>query len=155
MANPSRKTVSWVHFAQSSLMVQSALEVDYDMHQWPFKAFTHWWSQALVRHHHEIFVHAGWEHVLSSLRQKFWIINASAQTRRIHRSFIPCRRRYEGVMKQLMGDLPKPRLKHLMSDPSAIRGWTSLAPLTSRAVVAMRKFTDASSFVSPVELSTL
>ena len=65
----------------------------------------------LVRHHHhEIFGHAGREHVLSTLRQKFWFLNARALTRRIHRSCIPCRRRHEGVMKQLMGDLPKPRL---------------------------------------------
>ena len=64
----------------------------------------------LVRHHHEIFGHAGREHVLSTLRQKFWILNARQLTRRIHRSCIPCRKRHEGVMKQLMGDLPKPRL---------------------------------------------
>ena len=64
----------------------------------------------LIRHHHEILGHAGRKHVLSVLRQKFWILNARALTRRILRNCIACRKRNERVMTQMMGDLPKPRL---------------------------------------------
>ena len=64
----------------------------------------------LIRHYHEILGHADQEHILSVLRQKFWIINARALTRRILRSCIPCRERHEHVMKQMMGDLPESRL---------------------------------------------
>ena len=64
----------------------------------------------LIRHHQEILGHAGREHVLSMLRQKFWILNARALTGRILRICISCRRRHEGVMNQMMGDLPRARL---------------------------------------------
>ena len=64
----------------------------------------------LIRHHHEILGHADREHVLSVLRQKFWIISARVLTRRILRSCIPCRKRHEQVMNQMMGDLPESRL---------------------------------------------
>ena len=64
----------------------------------------------LIRHHHEILGHAGREHVLSVLHQKFWIINACVLTRRIRRSCIPCRKRHEQIMNQMMGDLPESRL---------------------------------------------
>ena len=64
----------------------------------------------LVQHHHEIFGHAGREHVLCMLRQKFWSLDARALTQHIHRSCIPCSKRHEGVIKELMGDLTKPRL---------------------------------------------
>ena len=64
----------------------------------------------LIRHHHEILGHAGREHVLSVLRQKFWIINAHVLTPRILCSCIPCRKRHERVMNQMMGDLPESRL---------------------------------------------
>ncbi|XP_044181007.1 uncharacterized protein LOC122962163 [Acropora millepora] len=64
----------------------------------------------LILHHHEILGHAGREHVLSVLRQKLWILNARALTRRILRNCIACRKRNERVMTQMMGDLPKPRL---------------------------------------------
>ena len=37
----------------------------------------------LIRHHHEILGHAGREHVLSVLRQKFSILNARALTTEI------------------------------------------------------------------------
>lgn len=64
----------------------------------------------LIRHHHKILGHAGQEHVLSILRQKFWILNARALTRKILRQCIPCRKTHEGIMNQMMGDLPKARL---------------------------------------------
>lgn len=64
----------------------------------------------LIRHHHEILGHAGREHVLSMLRQRFWIINACALTRQILRHCVSCCKRHEGVMNQMMVDLPKPRL---------------------------------------------
>lgn len=64
----------------------------------------------LIRYYHEILGHAGREHVLSALRQKFWILNARAVTRRTLRLCVPCRKRHERVMTQMMGDLPRARL---------------------------------------------
>ena len=48
--------------------------------------------------------------MLCMLRQKFWSLDARALTQHIHRSCIPCSKRHEGVIKELMGDLTKPRL---------------------------------------------
>ena len=64
----------------------------------------------LIRHYHEILAHAGRGHMLSVLRQKFWILNARALTRRILRNCMACRKRSERVINQMIGDLPKPRL---------------------------------------------
>ena len=52
-------------------------------------------SILIVRYYHEILGHAGREHVLSFIRQHFWIIQARSLVRSV---------------KQLMADLPKERL---------------------------------------------
>ena len=102
--------------AQFSSTVRSLLEVDYHapvtsqaIHPLVIPS-EHPIATLLIRHHHEILGHAGREHVLSMLRQKFWILNARALTRRILRNCISCHRRHEGVMNQMMGDLPRARL---------------------------------------------
>ena len=64
----------------------------------------------LNQHHHKILGHAGQEHVLSILRQKFWILNARALTRWILHNCISCHRCHEGMMNQTMGYLPRARL---------------------------------------------
>ena len=99
----------------------------------------------LIRHYREILGHAVREHVLSALRQKFWILNARAVTCRALRQCVTCRKRHEGVMKQMMGDLPKARLV----PRAAIHLHRALAPSTSREAKVLRKSMGASSFVSP------
>ena len=81
--------------------------------------------------------HAGREHVLSVIRQNYWIINARVLTRQILRSCITCRKRNEAGMKQMMGDLPKARLPH-SSPPLPTPGWISLVLSTLNVVVAQK-----------------
>ena len=67
-------------------------------------------STLIVRYYHEILGHAGREHVLSFIRQHFWIIQARSLVRHVLRRSIDCRKRNELSMTQLMDDLPKERL---------------------------------------------
>ena len=67
-------------------------------------------STLIVRYYHEILGHAGREHVLSFIRQHFWIIQARSLVRHVLRRCIDCRKRNEVPMTQLMADLPKERL---------------------------------------------
>ena len=67
-------------------------------------------STRIVRHYHESLGHAGREHVLSALRQRFWILQARSLVRQILRKCISCRKRNETPMQQLMADLAKERL---------------------------------------------
>lgn len=64
----------------------------------------------IVRHHHEILGHAGREHVLSAMRQHYWILQGRALVRRVLRQCVDCRKRNESAMQQMMADLPKERL---------------------------------------------
>ena len=67
-------------------------------------------STFIVRHYHEFLGHAGREHVLSNLRQRFWLLQARTLVRQVLRKCFSCRRRNGAPMQQLMADLPKERL---------------------------------------------
>ena len=67
-------------------------------------------STLIIRHYHEILGHAGCEHVLSFVRQSYWIPGARILTRRILRNCLTCRKRNEAAIQQIMADLPKERL---------------------------------------------
>ena len=67
-------------------------------------------STFIVRHYHEYLGHAGREHVLSNLRQRFWLLQARTLVRQVLRKCVSCRRRNGAPMQQLMADLPKERL---------------------------------------------
>ena len=67
-------------------------------------------TTSIVRHYHQTLGHAGREHVLAAIRQKFWILRARSLVRRILRKCVDCRKRNEAPMQQLMADLPKERL---------------------------------------------
>ena len=64
----------------------------------------------IIRYFHDVLGHAGREHVLSVIRQHFWITNGRVLTRQILCRCVTCRKRNEAPMKQMMGDLPKARL---------------------------------------------
>ena len=66
-------------------------------------------STLIIRYFHEILGHAGREHVLSCVRQHFWIIQARSLVRQVLRKCISCRRRNEAPLNQIMADLPKQR----------------------------------------------
>ena len=72
-------------------------------------------STFIVRHYHEYLGHAGREHVLSNLRQRFWLLQARTLVRQVLRKCVSCRRRNGAPMQQLMADLPKERLIHIES----------------------------------------
>ena len=63
-----------------------------------------------MRHYHEYLGHAGREHVLSTLRQRFWLLQARTLIRQVLRKCVSFRKRNEAPMQQLMADLPKERL---------------------------------------------
>jgi len=64
----------------------------------------------IVKHYHELSGHAGKEHVLSLVREQYWIINARSVVRRIVNSCVICRRYRPKPLQQRMADLPSDRV---------------------------------------------
>jgi hypothetical protein len=64
----------------------------------------------IIRHCHVELGHAGRNHVLSQLREKYWVINANSQVRKVIWNCVDCRRRKRSPEHQLMAELPKERL---------------------------------------------
>ena len=81
-------------------------------------------SVLIVRYYHHVLGHAGREHVLSVLRQRYWILRGRALVRQILSKCISCRKRNMPALQQAMADLPKERL--VPYHPPFT--WTSLAP---------------------------
>ena len=71
---------------------------------------SHHVSVLIVRYYHHVLGHAGREHVLSVIRQRFWIMRGRALVRRVVGSCVSCRRRNSPPLQQVMADLPKERL---------------------------------------------
>ena len=67
-------------------------------------------STSQVRYYHETLGHAGREHVLAVIRQKFWILQTRSLVCRVLRKCVDCCKRNEAPKQQLMADLPKERL---------------------------------------------
>ncbi|XP_068242326.1 uncharacterized protein [Palaemon carinicauda] len=65
----------------------------------------------LIQHEHELLAHSGRNHVLSNLRQKYWIINANATVRNVLFHCVTCRKLKEPALSQKMADLPADRLE--------------------------------------------
>ena len=64
----------------------------------------------IVRNCHEVFGHVGREHVLSLLREKFWLVKGRATVRRVLNACFSCRKRNQLPMTQKMADLPHERV---------------------------------------------
>ena len=75
----------------------------------------HHMTDLVVRDTHLQFGHSGREHVLSSIRERYWIINGRLAVRRVLSKCIVCKRWNVRPANQLMGDLPKGRVD--MSSP--------------------------------------
>ena len=65
----------------------------------------------IIRQAHEELGHAGRAHVLSKLREKYWIIGANAATRHLIYKCVICRRIKAPLSEQKMSDLPSARLQ--------------------------------------------
>lgn len=67
-------------------------------------------SDLIIRHIHQQTGHGGHHHVLSELRQRFWITGASIAIRKTLSKCITCRRSNAFPGQQRMADLPKDRV---------------------------------------------
>ena len=65
----------------------------------------------LLRHIHENFGHAGRNHILSTLRQQYWIVNANSTACKVLTKYVICKRTRGRMGEQKMADLPKVRLR--------------------------------------------
>ncbi|XP_028404804.1 uncharacterized protein LOC114527371 [Dendronephthya gigantea] len=67
-------------------------------------------SNLIVRYYHQISAHAGREHVLSLLRERFWIVGARIMVKRILNNCVECRKIRGPRGEQKMADLPNDRV---------------------------------------------
>lgn len=67
-------------------------------------------AKLLLRHLHEENLHCGPQMLLSTSRQRYWIIGARSLCRSIVQNCVICFKNKPVLMQQLMGDLPKARL---------------------------------------------
>ena len=64
----------------------------------------------ILRYVHHGLAHAGRNHVLAKLREKYWIVGANAAVRQLIRKCVTCRRLRMPTNTQIMADLPANRL---------------------------------------------
>ena len=67
-------------------------------------------SKLIVQHHHEENLHAGREHTLSLVREKYWIVKGKSVVRTVINECLLCEKRRITPIPPLMADLPKERL---------------------------------------------
>ena len=67
-------------------------------------------SNLIIDHYHKLSGHSGRKHVLSKIRQKYWIIKANSAVRRVLRGCYGCRKREAPPCEQKMADVPEVRL---------------------------------------------
>ena len=64
-------------------------------------------SILIARHYHLTAGHSGLEHVLSLMRERFWVIGARATLKGILKKCVDCRKRQAPIGEQKMADLPE------------------------------------------------
>ena len=67
-------------------------------------------AKLIVEWNHKQLGHTGREHVLSKIRERFWIISAPSLVKTIIKSCTRCRLLYATPMQQIMSDLPADRV---------------------------------------------
>ena len=67
-------------------------------------------STLIVRYYHHILGHSGREHVLSAVRQCYWILRARSLVCQVLNKCVSCRKRNAPAKQQVMADLPAGRL---------------------------------------------
>jgi hypothetical protein len=66
-------------------------------------------SVLVIRHYHEKYAHVGRYHVLSLVRERFWILHGNAAVRRVIENCVRCRKNHGPTMTQKMADVPEER----------------------------------------------
>jgi hypothetical protein len=64
----------------------------------------------IIRFVHEQLGHAGRNHVLSKVRENYWVINGNTAVRRVLGRCVTCRKQQSPMCEQQMADLPKDRI---------------------------------------------
>ncbi|GFV91966.1 cytochrome P450 2E1 [Trichonephila clavipes] len=67
-------------------------------------------TDVIVRHYHEMLLHAGTQLVQSCIQEKYWIIGARDIIRHLIRKCIKCCKVRASITNQMMGDLPSSRI---------------------------------------------
>jgi hypothetical protein len=68
-------------------------------------------TKLIISHYHKVAGHSGRNHVLSLLRQQYWIIHGNAAVRKVLSECFDCRRRQAQFGSQKMADLPPDRVE--------------------------------------------
>ena len=68
-------------------------------------------TDVIIDHVHKTEGHQGRQHVLSCVREKFWILHANANVRRVLKDCTKCRRLQGRPLVQQMADLPPDRVR--------------------------------------------
>ena len=63
-------------------------------------------AQLLIASFHQKLLHAGQNHILAHLREKFWIPNGRSAVRKVVRSCMTCKKQRAATMEQMMSALP-------------------------------------------------
>lgn len=70
----------------------------------------HKFTVLILEHYHKILLHCGAQHLLASVRERFWPIDGKNQCKLVIRRCIVCARARPAVQHPIMGDLPRERL---------------------------------------------
>jgi hypothetical protein len=70
----------------------------------------HHLTNLIIRHYHAQDGHAGVNHVLASIRQKFWIVKGQSEVRRVLSKCMECKKRNGPLGAQIMAPLPEARV---------------------------------------------
>lgn len=86
-------------------------------------------TKLIILHYHVQDGHAGATHVLSSIRQKYWIVKGQSEVRRVLSKCLECKKRSGQLGIQIMAPLPEARVTHC-EYPFAKVGIDYFGPLT-------------------------
>lgn len=84
----------------------------------------------VIRHVHERLAHSGRNHVIATVREKYWVIAANSAVRRVISDCVPCRRSRGALNHQLMSDLPSARTNTELEPPFTYTGVDLFGPFT-------------------------
>lgn len=70
----------------------------------------HYVAELILQDAHERLGHSGRNHVLSHVRQRYWIIDAASTIRKMLSHCVTCRRQHGASGTQMMADLPRNRV---------------------------------------------
>ena len=87
-------------------------------------------TELIIRDTHERNAHAGSNHVLTALRQKYYILRGYSEVKRILETCIPCKRHHAKPAEQLMASLPRERVDVGKNPPFTYTGVDYFGPMS-------------------------